>query len=161
MIDCIHLGADGACRHISEAVGLPIVVAPSACQFCIKTKPDPETRHESYPVLNLAWQERNARGMEVGPIPTFTPPPTTATARREYKTRQGIADQMLAVARTVPKRALAPIISNPEDRLDVCEECPAGKWKRGKCTAGCNCRNRPRPLANVGPDCPLRFWRRR
>jgi hypothetical protein len=155
--NCPFLSAEGACGPISAGVGLPIIIEPSACQYCAETTPKPEGRHQSPVVLQWIYGQRRSRGM---PADKPKRKPTTETAKREHKQRSNIADQLLAVARTVPKRAPAPVVESGEDRLEICETCPAGKWQRGKCVAGCACRNRPRPLAEDGKDCPLRFWRR-
>lgn len=157
MIDCPFLAEDQSCRHVSAGVGLAIIVSESACRYCVKNY-RPEDRAKGYVVECWIHKERSARGMEAGAIPLAPRKPTTAVARREYKPRPNIADEVMAVARSVPRIAPAPVIIDAEARLEVCEECHY--WKREKCTAGCNCRTRPRPLAETGKDCPIKLWRR-
>lgn len=58
-------------------------------------------------------------------------------------------------------RSKAPVARDPinveaQMRLDVCEDCDW--WRSGKCSAVKECRNRPRPLADSGPVCPLGKW---
>lgn len=158
MIEC-RFRTEAGCSHVDKGVGLPIVVDESGCRFCVKEKPSEETRSTSYAVLNLIWGERHSRGLPVGPCPVYTPPPTMIVARREHPSRPNIADDMLAVARTVPRRTPAPVVADANDRLEICTDCDS--WIDGRCKAACGtCKNRPRPLADKGRDCPVGKWRR-
>jgi hypothetical protein len=161
MTKCPFLSADRACEHVSAAVGLPIVITPSACDYCIKNYPDPATRANSYPVQCWTFAERQKRGLSVGDIPTLQVKPTTATQRREHKTRPNNADEMMAAARTVPKIAPAPIVADPQARLEICTDCDYWSTTQQRCKVVCGCTNRPRPLADSGRDCPLHLWKRR
>jgi hypothetical protein len=160
-MNCQFLNDDGSCQHVNAAVGLPIIMDPSACQFCLETNPKPETRHESYPVRNVAWRARKERGLSVGEMPRYVPKPKTETQRREHRPRKNIADEVLAVAKTVPRVfPKAPVIDDPKARLEICTGCDF--WIGERCKGpGCQtCSNRPRPEATKGRDCPIGLWRR-
>jgi hypothetical protein len=146
MIDCAFRTETG-CTHISAGVGLPIVVTEDVCAYCIKNYPDPLTRHESYPVLNIAWGERRNRGLEVGPIPLR---PGDKPVGRQVQA---------GAARPTVKLPPAPVVTDPEARLLICEDCDRFD-SMGRCKAKCSCTKRPRPLATEGADCPLAKWRR-
>jgi len=66
-----------------------------------------------------------------------------------------------AVRPVEPPKAIleAPVVADPEARLEICEtECD--QWIGERCAVPCGCRNRPRPLAESGRDCPRGLWRR-
>jgi hypothetical protein len=72
--------------------------------------------------------------------------------------KDGIARGKREDAKKV-ERIIAPVVADPQARLEICEtECD--KWINGRCKASCNCKTRPRPLADDGKDCPLRKWKR-
>jgi hypothetical protein len=157
MINCTFLNADGSCQPTNEGVGDLVILHESVCPVCVKHFPE-EKRAESYVVQSSIYAHRIRRKLPAKMPPPWRPP-SVAIQRREHKPREKIADQMLAVARTVPKREPAPIVAVAEDRLVICEECL--QWVNERCKASCgSCTNRPRPMADKGKDCPLFKWRR-
>jgi hypothetical protein len=162
-IDCPYRTDAESCEIVDAGVG-EIVIIPhdptdpyDACSHCIKSVPNPENRKTSQVVLHWIHGQRMKRGLPSAPPPS---PVTAAAARREYKARPNIADEMLAVAKTVPKIAPAPVVAVAEDRLAICTDCDKWSVTNQRCKAACNCTNRPRPLDDKGKDCPLRKWRR-
>lgn len=143
MIDCPFRTMTG-CKIIDAGVGLPIIVDESACEFCIKENPQPETRHASYPVRNITVSERTRRGIEVRPTPQHS----------KYK----VAQPASVVNREKPPARDIPIVAEPAARLEICEDCSS--WVDERCKACTSCSKRPRPLAETGSDCPLGLWRR-
>lgn len=146
MNDCPYRTDRESCRHIDDAVGELVVIGEDVCAVCMRMRPIESQRASSYPVLNLAWVERRKRKLPVGPIPR-------------------LQDELPARAKSQgshPQPPPAKLVDDPQDRLAICENCPSGKWRLGKCRAWCSCReeDRPNPLDDDGLDCPLRHWRR-
>ena len=54
----------------------------------------------------------------------------------------------------------APVVSDPQARLEICTDCDAWSMTQERCKAKCGCKKRPRPLAAEGTDCPRSLWRR-
>lgn len=131
MVDCPFLTASGTCRHVDDAVGEPIVIHPSACAYCVEKTPSVAQRYNSYPVRCWIRKERLARGMDGDYMP----------------------------GKPEPAKVVAPIVADPQARLEICEECDRFD-SMGRCRAPCSCKSRPRPLAPDGPSCPRRLWRR-
>jgi hypothetical protein len=142
-VDCPFYTPQGSCEHIDKACGDLVILAPSVCRYCVQTKPDPETRKDSYPVLNRSWGERRKRGLPVGPIPKNDREPVVRTRKRE------------PVVVDLPP---APIVATAEERMEICLDCD--RWVNDRCKACTSCKNRPRPLAESGSNCPLRRWAR-
>lgn len=145
---CPFLVDGNQCGHINNAVGLPIVIDPTVCQYCEKTYPDPETRKDSYAVLNLSYGERKNRGLKV-------------EGDRPHPPGQAVVPQV-ARSRPAPPRVnvVAPIVETGEARKEICEECPHWSATNERCRYPCGCANLPRPLAEKGRDCPVGKWRR-
>lgn len=159
MIECPFATDKSSCQHIDAAVGKLVVITPDVCGYCAKTcKVD--DRAGSYAVLSIAYSERQKRGLEVvGDRPKAPVKPTMIVARREHPTRPNVADELLAVARSVPRVIDAPIIDDPDETLVICEGC--SDWRGERCRASCvTCKNRPRPMAVKTAPCPRGFWRR-
>jgi hypothetical protein len=159
MIDCTFRNDDGSCTHVNAGVGDLVILHESVCPSCVKWFPV-EARAESYVVQSSIFAHRTRRKLPAK-MPKPWRPPSVAIQRREHKPREKIADQMLAVARTVPKREPALIVAVAEDRLAICEGCLQWSATNQRCRASCgSCTNRPRPMADKGKDCPLFKWRR-
>lgn len=154
-MNCPFYTPQGSCEHVDRGVGELVVIDPLACEYCVKTIHKPEHRKEGKVVLHWIFGQRKKRGLPAVRPPRIIPTPV---ALRNYARRPTIADEMIAVAKTVPRSNPAPIVADPEDRLSICEDCD--QWRRGKCTASCSCKKRPRPTALEGPDCPRHLWRR-
>jgi hypothetical protein len=163
-MDCPFRTPQGSCQHVDRGVGTGelIVLHEDVCQYCIKNFEDPETRATAATVTHSIYAERIKRKLPAKLPPPLVRKPTTALQRREHKKRPGIADEMLAVARAVPRRFPdAPIVADPKARLEICEtDCDY--WVGERCKApGCQtCKGRPRPEADKGRDCPIGKWKR-
>jgi hypothetical protein len=138
----------GTCQHIDDGVGLPIIVDVRVCEQCNRTK-------DSKVVQHWIYGQRIKHGLKADKPRRK---PTNAIANREYEQRKNIADELLKIARTVPRKVDAPIIASAEDRLAICEGCDY--WRGERCRAACGCKDRPRPMAETGRDCPNFLWRR-
>jgi len=159
MIECVFRTEAGSCQHIDDGVGGLVVLHESVCVYCTSNFKERD-RKDSYPVQNRIHGERKKRGLSVGKAPVLVVKPKMQTEKREHPKRPNVADELLAAARSVPRMTPAPIVEDPQARLEICEDCP--KWIGGRCKASCgSCSNRPRPLSEKGKDCPLFLWRRR
>jgi hypothetical protein len=161
MIVCPFRTEQGSCTHVDAGVGTGelIVLHPSVCLHCVKNFKQVETRATAATVTHSIYAERTKRGLPATIPPPFVPKPKTSTAAREHPKRENIADEMLKIARSVPRPVEAPVVADPKARLAICEDCP--KWIGERCKAACgSCSNRPRPLAETGRDCPLHLWKR-
>src|SRR5688500_15331120 len=107
MIECPFRNEDGSCQHVNAGVGQLAILHESVCPACVKWFPA-EKRAESFVVQSSIYAHRIRRGLPAQPPKPWRPPPPTAIARREYAARPNIAEEMMAAARTVPKRAPAP-----------------------------------------------------
>lgn len=144
MIDCKFRTALGSCSHVDESAGrvvkhvelgdLSIILTEDVCEACIASQPDEQWRGYSRAVKS--WKH----------LASLDKKPCVRTA--PAKTPCGPAEPKVD----------APIISDPQARLEICEDCP--KWINDRCKMPCGCRQRPRPMAADGPDCPAGKWRR-
>lgn len=138
MIQCRFRTAEESCSIVDRVVGRLVIVTEDACEFCIKTFPVEAMRRKSRPVSSHILKGLVEDGKPI---------------RRKVK--QPTAQ--LPPAHTV-ERPPAPVVADPEARLSICTDCDF--WIGERCKACTSCRNRPRPLAADGADCPKGFWRR-
>lgn len=153
-MDCPHQTEQHSCKFVDAAVGELVVLQQNVCAFCITNYPDPDTRASSYAVESSIFAQRTKRGLPA-PVPRpFRNPPKLVEVRKTV-----LKDHSKAEARMQRVEA-APVVADPSVRLEICEDCDQWSATNERCTALCNCKTRPRPLAETGKDCPIGKWRR-
>ena len=148
VINCPFRTAQGSCQHVDKIARFSIEVGTDACQVCCATYPDESERVHSAsirssPIGSFIYHARQARAKA---FPELAKKAKAIAATRVKRPIQGC------------EREPAPVVADPDDRMEICLDCDS--WIGERCTEPCKCKNRPRPMAMDGADCPLGRWRR-